>query len=215
MTKLQKPIVWNCDCGKTKVNGLQKITIIAVRHGESEHNVKLIVNGDPKKKFHLTALGKKQAKEIAQKLRNKEITEIFASEMLRTQETAAPLAKIKKLRIQIDKRLNDIHAAGLEGINIYEFRKLTNEIHKSVKGSETNVGVGKRLKSFLNDLLKMYSGKTVAIVSSEIILHSLKQISKGLPCDELKGHHAKNGTVYTFHIHSPICCKSCGDRCKI
>lgn len=215
MIKLSKPIYWDCKCGKIKVTGKQKITIIAMRHGESEHNVKLVINGDPKKRYHLTPKGRQQAKELAQKLKDKEISEIFTSEMLRTQETAEPLAKIKRLSIQVDKRLNDIHAGKLEGINIFEFRKLTNEIHKSVKGSETNVGVGKRLKSFLQDLLKAYSGKTVAIVSSEIILHSLKQISKGQPCDEMKGHHAKNGQVYTFHIHSPIICKSCGDRCRV
>lgn len=186
-----------------------------MRHGESRHNVLAVVNGDPKKHYHLTAKGKKQALEIAKKLKNKNITAIITSQMLRTQETAAPLAKIKKLPVQIDKRLNDIHAGGLEGINILEFRKLTGEIHKSIKGSETGKQVAKRIKSFLNDLIKCYSGHTVAVVSSEIILHSLKQIAHGDYTDELKGHHLKNGVTYTFHIHSPICCKSCGDRCKI
>ncbi len=183
-----------------------------MRHGESEHNVLGVVNGDPKKIFHLTAEGKKQAEGLAKKLGNKEIKEIIASEMKRTQETAAPLAKVKKLLVQIDRRLNDIHAGGLEGIPILEFRKLTGDIHRSVKGSETGNHVARRLKSFLEDLIKCYSGQTVAIVSSEIILHSLKQIAHGQFSDELKGHHLKNGVAYTFHIHSPVICPSCGDR---
>lgn len=213
--KSAKPVYWHCGCGRTKVKGPKKITIIAMRHGESRHNVLKIVNGDPKKRYHLTAKGKKQAQALAKKLKNKNISAIVASQMLRTQQTAAPLAKLKKLPIQVDSRINDIHPGRLEGINILEFRRLTREVHKSVKGSETNKGVAKRLKSFLKDLVAYYSGHTVAIVSSEIILHSLRQLSRGLPCDEVKGHHLNNGVSYEFHIHSPVYCPSCGDRCKI
>jgi len=181
-----------------------------MRHGESEHNVKMVVNGDPKKIFHLTAKGRKQAVDLGKELKDKKIDEIIASEMKRTQETATPLAKFKKMPIEIDKRLNDIGAGGLEGVNILEFRRLTGDVHKSVKKSETNIHVARRIQSFLKDLLRAYNGKTVAIVTSEIILHALKQMSKGQNVDELKGHHVKNGVAYTFHIHYPIVCKNCG-----
>lgn len=211
-TKVQ---YWNCSCGKTKIRGPKKVTILAMRHGESRHNVLGIVNGDPKKHYHLTAKGRWQARDLAQKLSHKNISAILASEMLRTQETAEPLAKLKSLPVLVDKRLNDIHAGRLEGKNILEFRKLTEEIKRSVGGSETTVKVAKRLKSFLEDLLKAYNGKTIALVSSEIILHSLKQVSLGLPCDESIGRHIKNGVVTEFHIHNPVCCPSCGDRCSI
>ena len=212
---LIKTIYWHCDCGKTKVKGPQKITVIAMRHGESRHNVLGVVNGDPKKVFHLTPKGRWQARRLAQKLEAKNISAIIASEMARTQESAEPLAKLKKIPVQVDKRINDIGAGLLEGMPILAFRKLTKNIKRSVKGSETNAGVGKRLKSFLQDLLDCYSGHTVAIVSSEIILHSLHQVSLGLPCDEDKGGHVKNGVAYEFVINSPICCPSCGDRCEI
>src|SRR3989344_1349163 len=115
-SKTAKPIYWHCGCGETKVKGRQKITILAMRHGESQHNVLGMVNGDPKKHYHLTAKGKLQAKALALKLRNKEITAIIASKRARPQETAAPLAKLKKIKVQIDPRLNDIHAGKLEGM---------------------------------------------------------------------------------------------------
>src|SRR5581483_2666566 len=97
-----KPAYWNCSCGKTQVKGKQKITIIAMRHAESRHNVLKIVNGDPKKQFHITEKGKKQAAKLAKKLKDKDIAAIIASQMQRTQDTAAPLAKLKKIKIQID-----------------------------------------------------------------------------------------------------------------
>lgn len=208
-------VYWHCDCGKTKVKGRRKITVIAMRHGEAGHNVLGIVNGDPKRQDHLTQTGRWQARRLAQKLKRKNMSAIIASEMFRTQESAAPLAKLKKITIQADKRLNDIGAGKLEGIPILEFRKITNNIKRSVKGSETNKQVGRRLKSFLTDLVDCYSGQTIAVVSSEIILHSLYQVSQGLPCDEDIGQHVKNGVAYEFEIKSPICCQSCGDRCEI
>jgi broad specificity phosphatase PhoE len=208
-------VYWHCDCGKTEVEGQQKIKVIAMRHGESEHNAAGVVNGDPTKVFHLTPKGQQQALKLADILKDEGMVAIIASEMLRTQETAEPLAKIKGIMVQIDKRLNDIGAGELEGMPILEFRKLTDNIKKSVQGSETNVDVGKRLKSFLSELVDCYSGQNVAIVSSEIILHSLQQVSMGLPCDEDMGEHLENGIVYEFFIYSPICCPSCGDRCQI
>jgi len=211
----KKPIYWHCSCGKTHVKGPQKITIIAMRHGESEHNVLKIVNGDPKKQFHITPKGRKQALELSRKLKSRQISAIIASQMKRTQDTAEPLAKIKKLKIQVDKRLNDIGAGKLEGTSIDEFRKLTGNIHKSVKGSETGKHVANRLKDFLKDVLQYYTGKTVVVVSSEIILHSLKQIAAGEFSDEKVGHHINNAKIYEFHLHSPICCRSCGDYCEI
>jgi len=214
MKKSSKPIYWQCGCGKTKLHEPSRITVIAMRHGESEHNVLGVVNGDPKKQFNITAKGRKQAQALAKKLKNKNIAAIITSQMKRTQETAAPLAKLKHIKIQVDKRLNDIHAGGLEGVSILEFRKKTGEIHKSVKGSETGRQVAMRIKSFLQDLLAYYSGKTVAIVSSEIILHALRQIAKGKPYDEAKGHHVQNGVAYEFHIHNPVICISCGDRAR-
>ena len=217
MAKLisKKPIYWHCDCGKTEVKGKQRITIIAMRHAESQHNVLGVVNGDPKRQFHITVKGKKQAVELAKKLKAKDISAIIASQMQRTQDTAAPLAKQKKLKIQIDPRLNDIGTGKLEGINILEFRRLTNNVNKSVKGSETAPHIAKRLKSFLKDVMKYYSGKTITIVSSEVILHSLRQIVAGKESNENIGAHLKNAAPYEFTIQGPVFCKSCGDRCEV
>jgi broad specificity phosphatase PhoE len=180
----------------------KQVTVIAVRHAESEHNVLGMINGDPKKKFHITSKGKKQAAALVKKLKNRGIDEIFASQMLRTQETARPLAKYKNVRLQVDKRLNDIHAGKLEGINILEFRKLTHNADKSVNGSETIKQISKRIKSFILDLQKKYNGQTVVVVSSEIILHALKQIAAGKQPNENKGKLLSNALVYSFKIKS-------------
>ncbi len=210
-----KQTYWHCDCGKVRVEGPQKITVIAIRHGESQHNIAGVVNGDPKKDFHLTPKGQLQAKEVAQKLRHKKIVAIISSEMPRTRESAAYLSDLNKIPVQVDKRLNDINAGGLEGVPILEFRKTTQNTKISVEGSETNTEMGKRIKSFLEELIGCYAGQVVAIVSSEIVLHALRQVSQGLPCDEDSGEHVQNGVAYEFIIRSPICCPSCGDSCKI
>lgn len=178
----------------------KSITVIAARHGECRHNVLNIVNGNPKKHFHLTPKGKRQAAVLSNKLKTKHIDIIFASQMLRTQETATPVAKLRKLKIKIDKRLNDIHTGKLEGMNIWDFRKITHNADKSVKGSENIFHISKRIKSFLKDITKKYAGKTVMVVSSEIILHLLKQMAAGKQPNENKGRLLKNAMVYSFKI---------------
>ena len=40
--------------------------LYCVRHGQAEHNIKNLMNGDPSKKIKLTELGKKQAEKTAE-----------------------------------------------------------------------------------------------------------------------------------------------------
>lgn len=183
--------------------------LIAVRHGESEHNIKGVINGDPKIIFHLSGLGKVQAQQIAENWSTGNIKAIIVSEMLRTQETALPLANKLNLPLQIDSRLNDIYAGGLEGMPIEKFRLMTSNAKIKIQNSETSSDVARRIKSFLEDMLNQYDGQTIVIFSSEIIIHSLQQIIQGKSCDEALGDHIQNAKIYEFIITSPIKCLSC------
>jgi len=202
--------VWYCGCGQTIVEEPAPLHVLALRHGESEHNAKKVINGDPKNIYHLTKKGEEQASAMAEQLAGKKVDVIMTSEMLRTQETADFLSQKTGIPITIDKRLNDIGAGELEGTNILEFRKTTKEATQSVKGSETIDDLTKRLKPFLNDTIKNYSGKTVVIVSSEIVLHCLKLQTEGRQCDEKCGHHIENAQFQEFVVDMPLACPACG-----
>jgi len=93
------------------------ITLTFIRHGESEGNASgLIDTSVPGPE--LTELGKEQAAAIAEKLTqpgSPHYDAIYASDMIRTQQTAKPLADILGEEIQILPGLHEINAGLFEG----------------------------------------------------------------------------------------------------
>jgi broad specificity phosphatase PhoE len=91
------------------------ITLDFVRHGESGDMtaINTLVPGP-----ELTETGEQQAQIVANALAGNSIDDIYASTMIRSQETAAPLAEALNLPIQILPGLNEIDAGIFEGMPV-------------------------------------------------------------------------------------------------
>ena len=91
------------------------ITLDFVRHGESGDMtvVNTLVPGPD-----LTDTGEQQADDLVKVLSGNGIDEIYASAMIRSQETATPLAEALNLPIQVLPGLNEIDAGIFEGIPV-------------------------------------------------------------------------------------------------
>lgn len=147
--------------------------IYFARHGESNYNVLGLVNSKPNDGVFLTDLGKKQAKQLADNLRAEKIEAIFASELLRTKQTAEFVNTYHEVSITIDGRLNDIDI-GTEGSSATEYNAALISskdpfIFRMRNNAESAEDVQKRMRRFLEDLVKTDYG-TVLVVSSEIPL---------------------------------------------
>ena len=82
-----------------------------MRHGEGDHNLKNIMSSKVDNPHHLTEKGKSEARESAEKLKDRKITKIIVSPFVRTLETAeiaASVLGIKKENIEIDNRLKEV-----------------------------------------------------------------------------------------------------------
>ncbi len=90
------------------------ITITFVRHGESEGNVSGFVDTTVPGPS-LTPKGEQQAKEAAMRLSAAPHDGIYASSMVRTQQTAQPLADELGFPIVVLPGLREIEAGDLEG----------------------------------------------------------------------------------------------------
>jgi broad specificity phosphatase PhoE len=90
------------------------IVITFVRHGESEGNTSGFIDTTVPGP-NLTPLGEQQAKAVAQKLSLDKHDGIFASTMVRTQQTAQPLADALGQPIVVLPGLREIEAGDLEG----------------------------------------------------------------------------------------------------
>lgn len=96
----------------------QDITLDFVRHGQSTDDLNNILGTVPPG-AHLTALGEQQADQVAQAIQQafpNGIAGIYASELIRTQETADALAQLPGMPdVQVLPDLNEIPAGLLEG----------------------------------------------------------------------------------------------------
>lgn len=90
------------------------MTVTFIRHGESEGNTSgLIDTSTPGPS--LTATGEQQAQAIANKLSYNNYDGIFASTMVRTQQTAAPMSDALGLPVTVLPGLQEIEAGDYEG----------------------------------------------------------------------------------------------------
>ena len=95
------------------------VTLTFIRHAETDANAAGIaattVPGPP-----LTAAGEEQATTLAIKLKGEDYDGIYASQMVRTQQTAAPMAKALDEEVTVLPGLNEISAGWFEGVSMKE-----------------------------------------------------------------------------------------------
>ncbi|MEO8814680.1 MAG: histidine phosphatase family protein [Mycobacterium sp.] len=103
-----------------------KLTLDLVRHGQSVDNVEGILGTTPPGAA-LTDLGDQQAHDVAPVILAEfpgGIDGIYASELIRTQETAAPLAQLLGMDTQVLPGLNEIDAGVLDGAPLNTFTEI-------------------------------------------------------------------------------------------
>ncbi len=93
--------------------------LILIRHGQTPGNVLgQLDTAHPGP--GLTELGERQAEAMARSLANEPISALFASTLLRTQITAAPLARVHNLKVEVLGGLHEIEAGSLEKLTDHE-----------------------------------------------------------------------------------------------
>jgi broad specificity phosphatase PhoE len=90
------------------------ITLTFVRHAESESNANDVLNTAVPGPG-LTRDGKKQAQQLAQELERKHYDAVYASSMLRSQQTAAPLAQDLGEQVEVLPGLRELNAGWFNG----------------------------------------------------------------------------------------------------
>ena len=90
------------------------ITLTFIRHAESEGNASGIIDTSVPGPS-LTPTGEQQAAAVAGRLENNKYDGIYASDMVRTKQTAAPMSKALGKQVTVLPGLNEIGAGWFEG----------------------------------------------------------------------------------------------------
>jgi broad specificity phosphatase PhoE len=164
-------------------------TYYILRHGEAVSNVKGFVSSWPEKVDNpLTEMGIKQAEQVAQDILSENIELIFSSDVLRAKQTAEIIAEYLGKKVELDKRLREIDFGVFNSKPIADFighfDNQEKRIKEKVPYGESYEDILERIKSFLYDMERKYSGKKILIVSHQAPLFILEGILSGYSLEE-------------------------------
>jgi len=151
-----------------------------VRHGEAESNVHKITNSSTNSKNQLTEKGKHQAYKAATFLRDEGVDVVLSSPLPRARETATIIAKVLGFgggEVVVNEHLREIEFGMFEGKHIDEYHGFYSshkeKFTKSPPGGENWRQLKQRATSFLYEIDKYYSNKTIVITSHDATLWML------------------------------------------
>lgn len=145
-------------------------TLYIVRHGETEWNVKKIIQGHAD--IPLNKKGEAQAKELAKKLRHINFDAIFSSDLIRAKKTAEIISLEKKLVIHTTKELRERYFGKYQGKSFAVNNEMVNLINNlkmfpgpGSKEVESDENIILRTTTFLREIAVAYAKKTILVVS--------------------------------------------------
>lgn len=158
---------------KLKPKIRQPYTIIyLVRHCNPDYATEKLLG---EHNMPLSVIGKAQRRYLTKRFKNKPLDAIYASELLRAQETAWPTVKAQKKELIIESRLNEIDWKDWYRIKYFQMsedrRKETFKNYKKLNAQLDKMQTtGRRL---LHDIYKQNKGKTVALFSHGNLIKSI------------------------------------------
>lgn len=102
-------------------------TLVLVRHGETDANVRRALDTVPPG-APLNALGRAQAQALARRLAGRAVRAVHASRSIRAQQTAAPVATVHGLDVEVVDGVHEIFVGELEGRSDVAAREAFDEV---------------------------------------------------------------------------------------
>ena len=161
--------------------------IYLIRHGQTLWNLDHRFQG--KTNTPLTAQGRLEAEELANRLERIPFETVFSSPLDRAKETAQIIAKAQNTPFSVKDTFCEISFGEWEGYTYNEIKTFTPWIdewfldpssHKIPQGDDLTVEMA-RLRNVLVDLGHQYQNKRIAIVAHAGILRLALLCSLGLP----------------------------------
>ncbi len=146
--------------------------IVLIRHGETEWNALGLYQGQ--KNSPLTAEGRQQAMALAERLRDEPLDALYASNLERTQETAAPLVEVSGLDLRIDPRLGERHYGIFQGLARGDVEGRHPEAHAAYTAGDPDYQIpeGESTRQFyervvecIEELAERHAGQHIAAVT--------------------------------------------------
>ncbi len=188
----------------SKQNGSQKLTLSAVRHGETDENRKGIFAGRLDAKLNQTGIEQAENFAITQDLSSFDL--IITSPLSRAKDTAEIISKKTGIELIEDELLVERDFGILQGKTwdqiCAEYPEITKDIsekyQEEIRGGESVKEVEARVDKFLEKVKKENSGRKILIVTHTGILRILRRKLGGETVEETRKNDSDNLQLYNF-----------------
>ena len=185
-----------------------------VRHGESTWNIRGLAQGHCDQ-ARLTRRGVRQAADVAGQLRDRPIRALYASDLRRALETAAPLATAFGLPVTCDARLRERSLGVLEGTASAAISPAESGLsaHRVIDADARPYG-GESLRDFYRRVAGFTAGLTTLLGSAEagqagdvvVVAHggTLRMMNAclhGVAVEQMAWEPLENGRILRWPTH--------------
>ncbi len=159
---------------------------IVVRHGETEWNVALRIQGQGDSR--LTEQGRSQAEAIGRRLAAEPFDALLSSDLGRARLTAERIAAHSGRAMQLDPRLRERHFGEGEGMTYQEvgrrYPDAFERIDVAIPGGESRLAFHERVTRAFEDLARAHAGQRLVVVTHGGVLGAMYRHAKGIPVAE-------------------------------
>ena len=175
--------------------------LILVRHGQTPSNLGGLLDTD-EPGAHLTDLGRRQAEALPGALGGEAFEVLYASTLVRTQQTAAPLASAAGLEVQVRPGVREISAGELEmlgdpgSVRIYletAFAWSAGDLDRRMPGGEDGHEVFGRYDAVVEEVVAS-GARTAVVVSHGAIIRAWCAARAANVTTGLAARHALSNT---------------------
>jgi len=160
---------------------------ILVRHGETDWNRELRFQGqvDPP----LNATGHEQARRVSLRLAGEPVDHFYASDLMRTQQTAAPTQQVLSLVPSLDATLREQHFGEVDGLRVDDIKSRHPEAWAqwtqflpdyAMPGGESVRVFHARVMDAMQRLAQQHPGQTLLVVTHGGVLDMVYRTARSL-----------------------------------
>jgi probable phosphoglycerate mutase len=177
------------------------LTLLLVRHGQTEWNVAGLMQGQTPH-IQLTELGHLQSAEVAAQVAALEPGALISSDLYRALQTADHCAQATGLPVQTSPALREQSYGVLEGRPSRELWDVVDwtDVHWAAEAGESLAQLHARVAAYLGHLRRHVPAEVVALVTHGDTIRAAQAVAAGLGPEGMPAVTPQNGTVTRLEL---------------
>lgn len=180
-------------------------TFWLVRHGQTDWNLTGRWQGQASHAPELNDAGRTQALAIREQLMDVRLAAVYASDLLRSRQTAELIAKPFGLPVTLEPRLREMNLGAWEGMLSEDIRaqfpqelmmRDQDPLHTPAPQGESPLDVAARVYAAMDDIAARHRGESVLIVGHGVSLAVIVCRAQGIPLERVYEHIPENAKPY-------------------